>query len=610
MKKEKKLEYTLLWITFGVTLLMIASWFFPDTGAWPIVKFVLWLFEFILILMQLRDKSTTVRVLLITILSFMLLTWVLPAATLSGGQYSEQGRVQMGLFDLFNYPATALSYFGYIALFILAIGGFYGILGKIPAYRTFLDKIASAVHGTEKIALIIIMLLLAVLTSIGGMQLPLLVFFPMLVSIILLMGFDKIVAAMSLVGSVMIGIAATTYGYSNINTILAVFNDLKLTSNVLYKVLILVLGLGLLIFNVMLYIKRGEKVTKIITKDSKKALQKEDAKVEVKEEKTVKSAKTAKTSKNSKSVKGDTKSTKSSKGNGTKKATKKTNSKTSSKKNIKAALKDDEVIVVKENLNTNSSEYVPTGDDSKHVIWPFILMFSLLFILIILAFMPWVNSFGVAAFTDATTKVTGSKIFGFSLYSKLLGQVNSFGNWTIIDLIVVLFVITLVLTLIYKIKFSDILDGFMNGIKKALPVGLIVVLIYTCLVIAVFHPFQLVIYKSILGLISKFGIVGTLLSSLVTAIATLFNVDPAYTFQNSLLYLSSLSFASSHHTVFALVFQSMYGFTLLFAPTSLILMSVLTYLNVPYTKWMKAIWKFLLEFLAVLLIIFMILTCL
>ena len=85
-------------------------------------------------------KHNTVKVVLITLLVFVLLTWILPAAYFSG-QYVEQGRVQMGLFDLLNYPLTALSYFGYIAFYIIVVGGFYGVLYKIPAYRTFLDKI-------------------------------------------------------------------------------------------------------------------------------------------------------------------------------------------------------------------------------------------------------------------------------------------------------------------------------------------------------------------------------------------------------------------------------------------------------------------------------------
>ena len=47
----------------------------------------------------------------------------------------------------------------------------------------------------------------------------------------------------------------------------------------------------------------------------------------------------------------------------------------------------------------------------------------------------------------------------------------------------------------------------------------------------------------------------------------------------------------------------MYGFTMLFAPTSLVLMLTLSYLDINYSKWLKNIWKLLLEFLVVILIV-------
>ena len=270
MKKHNISTIVLLIVTF----LMLVSWFLPDADWAYIVKLVLWVAEFVLVLIAIRDKSTSLKVVLISTLALMLLTWILPAAYYSSGQYIDQGHQQMGLFDLFNYPVTALSYFGYIAFFVLAIGAFYGILNKIPAYRTFLDKFVSKVRGTEKFVLVIIILLLAILTSIGGMQLPLLVLFPMLVSIILLMGFDKMVAAMSLVGSVMIGMAGSTYAYGNTNIILTILS-IDLTSEMITKVVILVLGLVLLIANIMLYIKKTDSVTKVITKDSKKNMEKD-----------------------------------------------------------------------------------------------------------------------------------------------------------------------------------------------------------------------------------------------------------------------------------------------------------------------------------------------
>ncbi len=589
-----------------VTLLMLVSWFLPDADWAYIVKLVLWVAEFVLVLIAIRDKSTSLKVVLISTLALMLLTWILPAAYYSSGQYIDQGHQQMGLFDLFNYPVTALSYFGYIAFFVLAIGAFYGILNKIPAYRTFLDKIVSKVRGTEKFVLVIIILLLAVLTSIGGMQLPLLVLFPMLVSIILLMGFDKMVAAMSLVGSVMIGMAGSTYAYGNTNIILTILS-INLTSEMITKVVILVLGLVLLIANIMLYIKKTDSVTKVITKDSKKNMEKEDKKLEVKETKVVKEEKTTKSTKTTKATSKSNKGSKSNSKNGTKK-----NTKSSSRKNIKAAVKDEEVIVVKEAVNGGDAltKLVPSEVSTQHNIWPFTLMFILFFVLLVLAYLPWVNGFGVNAFTDATNAVSEFELFGFPIFGKLLGTINSFGNWTVVDMLLPIAIIILFLALVYKVKVQDVLDGALAGIKKALPLGLIVVLLYACLVIVTYHPFQLVIYKTLLGVIDKFGVVGALISSLCAMLASIFNVDPSYTFQSVLLYLASVVTDSTVYPVIGVIFQAMYGFTMLFAPTSVILMVVLSYLDIPYTKWIKTIWKLLLEILAVLLIVFILLVVL
>lgn len=605
MKKHNISTIALLIVTF----LMLVSWFLPDADWAYIVKLVLWVAEFVLVLIAIRDKSTSLKVVLISTLALMLLTWILPAAYYSSGQYIDQGHQQMGLFDLFNYPVTALSYFGYIAFFVLAIGAFYGILNKIPAYRTFLDKFVSKVRGTEKFVLVIIILLLAVLTSIGGMQLALLALFPMLVSIILLMGFDKMVAAMTLVGSVMIGMAGSTYAYGNTNIILTILS-INITSEMITKVVILVLGLVLLIANIMLYIKKTDSVTKVIAKDSKKNMEKEDKKLEVKETKVVKEEKTTKSSSSSKTTKSTSKSSKSSKSN-SKNGTKK-NTKSSSRKNIKAAVKDEEVIVVKEAVNGGDAvtKLVPSEVSTQHNIWPFSLMFILLFVLLVLAYLPWVNGFGVNAFTDATKAVSEFELFGFPIFGKLLGTVNSFGNWTVVDMLLPMALIILFLALVYKVKVQDVLDGALAGIKKALPLGLIVVLLYACLVIVTYHPFQLVIYKTLLGVIDKFGVVGALMSSLVAMLASIFNVDPSYAFQSVLIYLASVVTDNTVYPVIGVIFQAMYGFTMLFAPTSVILMVVLSYLDIPYTKWIKTIWKLLLEVLVVLLIVFILLVVL
>lgn len=564
MKKHNILKVA-LWI-IPVIILLLAI-IFPSKGWAYLVNILLTFVEMFLLLFNFKEKNNGIKVVLAIIVCFLLLTWLIPAAYLSSGQYIEQGRVQMGLFDFANYPVTSVSYFGYIAFYILTIGAFYGVLNKIPSYRAFLDKVANVFKGTEKFALFIIMLVLAVLTSLGGMQLALLCLFPMLVSIILLMGFDKMVAAFTLVGSTMIGIAGTTYGYPNVSLISQTIG-VSLTSEMITKVVILVVGLILLFFNTLMYIRHSKNKVEV-----EKDIKKKEIKVE----------------------------------NTTKNKTTKTSSK--SKKTTKAAEKEEEVIIVKEQPKTkdDNAGLVPAVvTTKKHSVWPFVLGFVILFVVTVLAFMPWVDAFGLQIFDEATTAVVEYELFDFTLFGKLFGTMNAFGYWSIIDLTVALLVIGLLLVVIYKVKFNDVLEGALNGIKKALPLGILVILLYTCLVITTYHPFQLEVYKAMLSGVEKFNVGSAALVSLSTMLSSIFNIEPAYTFQSLLPYVATVITDTNSYSVIAVIAQSIYGFTMLFAPTSLILMMVLSYLDISYSKWLKNVWKLLLEFLVALIIILVI----
>ena len=106
-------------------------------------------------------KYNIFKIVLIVIFVLLVLSWIFPAAYYSG-QYVDQGRVQMGLFDLFNYPITALSYFGFIAIFLILVGGLYGVLYKIPAYRAFLDKLVKLMKGKEKLSISIMIVIISI----------------------------------------------------------------------------------------------------------------------------------------------------------------------------------------------------------------------------------------------------------------------------------------------------------------------------------------------------------------------------------------------------------------------------------------------------------------
>ena len=595
-------------------------------------------------------KHNSIKVILVVIMILAVLTWIIPAAYFQT-ELVEEGRLRMGLFDLFNYPVTALSYFGYIALFILVVGGFYGVLYRIPAYRKLLDKIVDNLKGNEKLFLVVTVIVFAVLTSLCGVQLALLIFFPFVAAIILLLGYDKIVVALTLVGSTMIGMMGTTTAYSNISVLLSYLSagDVDINTQIGTRIAILLIGIVGVIMTTLSYIKKHAIVgsnniaaKKTVRTVEEKIVVEKTTEVEEKEEKEEKEVK-----------KNASKTTKSS-------STKKSGSKSKSKKknDNKNDLVEKDVIVVKEN---GTDEFVPTRVDGTHKVWPIVLSVFVMFVVLLLAFIPWENAFGSTVFTKTTENVTSLEItawsalligliiviacsflgknkrksliigictyvlltivaflsvYGFhmskvgtflsdkiNIFGVFFGTINAFGAWTITDLIPLLFVVTLFLCTVYKVKFDDVVDGFVKGCKKAFVPALVTILIYTVLVLVTYHPFQAMIYKFILGWTTKFNVFTT---SLVAILASVFNADPLYSAQSVLPYFTSVFTDVTNYGKVFILFQTMYGLTMLVAPTSLILMVVLSYLRIPFGEWFKTVWKLVLALLILVLFILII----
>ena len=538
-------------------------------------------------------KQNLWKVVLLTAVVFLILTWILPAASFQS-EYVEQGRIQMGLFDIFNYPTTALSAFAYIVLFFVFVGGFYGVMFKIPAYRSFLDKIVSFMKGKEKVFLSVIVVLVALLVSICGLNIGIAIFVPFIVSIIFLMGYDKIVAAYAIVGSICAGMLGSTYASSHLNILLSGFS-LNTDYQIGVRFVILLVSTILVIFNMIRYISSAE-MTVILENSNKKNRDKVKNEDVIEEKIEVKSSKESSSTKKSSSKKSTTKSKT--------QAKKSTSSKGSKKSNNKAALVGEDVIIIKD--EDSSVRYVPESDNKDHMIWAFVVFFLLLFIVMVLAFIPW-SVFNIKVFDNVTQSIQKFTIFKFPIFSKILGNINSFGNWTIVDLLLPLSLTGILLMLIYNISFDEAVEGFVNGAKRAIAPSVITILIYSILVLVVYHPFPLVIYKFILGLTKSFNIFTT---AVVSMLCGLFHSDASYSFQSIVPYYVSVVKNSKIYADAAIIFQSMYGFMMLFAPTSLILMVTLSYLKISYGQWLKNVWKLLLELFIILFIAFIALSLL
>ena len=457
--------------------------------------------------------SNLAKIILVTILLSIILTWIFPI-TYFGYSLTEEAKMEVGLFELFSYGPTIFNYFGTVIFYVLAIGGFYGVLHKIDGYRNLLDKIANKFKGKECVFLCVVMILLAIITSMAGLTNALLFLFPFLISIILVMGYDKTTAALTTVGSVAVGLIGTTVSATNINAIVGIL-ELDFSSELLTKAIILVVGLVLLIFNVLRYAKK-HKVEK----------------------------------------------------------------------------------VEKDNL--------PVSNDSKKRSWPIVVIIDIVLITMILASISWETVLGVKVFNTFHETVKTFEIGGFAIFGKLLGETNvlAFGNWTLADFTLLLTLSAGIIALCYKKKFNEFFEAYLSGMKKAVKPAVLIFLAYIVLVITATHPVLLAIFKPILTATSGFNV---FTMSLVSLISSVFSIEPYYIATTALPYAASIIKDTTTYPLIAVVWQSMQGLAILIAPTSVVLIATLSYLDISFWKWIKASWKLILEILVALLLIFTIL---
>jgi len=461
-------------------------------------------------------KHSLFKMIAIVIAIAVILTWFLPV-TYYGYSYTEEAVSEVGLFELFSIWPTLFNFFGNVVFYILVVGGFYGILHRIDGYRNLLDKIVAKFKGKEKFFLIFVMLLIALITSMAGLTTGLLFIFPLIISIIILMGYDKLTATLVTVGSVAIGLIGTTVSAVNTEVILSALG-LKFSSELLTKGIILLVGLVLLIFNVLAHIKKN-----------------------------------------------------------------------------------------KTNQEEKTNFDLPVSSNDKKRSWPIIVVLDLILLIMILSSISWESVLGVTLFKDIHTKIMTFTIGDYAIFAKLFSSsVPAFGAWTIKEFIVLLALGSGLLALIYRIKFNNFIECFFNGMKKALKPALLVALAYVVLVIAATHPVFLGIFKPLLTATSGFN---PFTMSVVAFVNSVFGIEPYYIVSatGSLQYAVSIFTDTTVYPTMAIVWQTMQGLAVLIAPTSVVLVATLSYLDISFWQWIKASWKLILEVLVALLLIFTIL---
>ncbi len=451
-------------------------------------------------------KSGLFKIIMGALLLTLVLTYVIPGSTGT--------RSFLATGDVFvNYIYSFYNFFE-IFVFVLLVGGLYAVLNLVPAYKKILDKIVNKYRKNSKYFIISVIIIFAVLATLTGITIPMFVIIPFVISIILLLGYDKLVAISATIGATLIGsmsaILATFRSSAGVPVTFEELLSLEKFSNMWVRIILFVLTVGLLIFFVLRHINKKE--------TKKYDLSNEDTLLE-------------------------------------------------------------ETKVVK-----------------KSPVWPLVTILCVLVGFMILGYFPFEQLFGWTIWNDIHTWITSLKIGEFSLWNNIVSaRFPSFGNWSTLGSYMMLdamIVISIVLIkFIYKIKWSNIMEIVLNGMKKILPTALLSVLAYTVLICSYTNGFMYTLTNTVNEWTKGFN---TVTGSIMTMFDSAFYIDIYYVVGGGFSGIINLVEDTSTLPVLSIMFSSLYYLVMLFAPTSILLILGLSYLNVPYKTWLKYIWRLLL----------------
>ncbi len=520
-------------------------------------------------------KRNLLKVIGISFLIFVVLSWIIPVGTYSNGELTTNGTDPVGLFDLFSVPISTLLTFALYAVVFAAIGGLYGVMEKSGALEIWVEKITKKFNGKEKGFLIFTVIFFVILSSITGLVLPLFALVPLFAAVIFALNYDKITALASTVGAILIGSVCSTYGF-NVTGYTKNILSLDMNNEIWAKLLLLVLLTIALAYFVVKFGKR------VIPAKTEKAEKSEPKKV-VKAEKTT-------TKKKAK-----TEPTKTAKSTAKKQTTKKTTKKTTTKKNTQnmAVAKDVKKVDVKKTIS----------------IVPLVIIITLMILVSFIGMYNWYYSFNIEWFNDIHTSVMGVKIGDYAIFEHLFSSISQLGYWGNVEFVTVMIIAAALIAWVYRVGFNGFIDSFIAGVKKMLPTAICAALasvILTVLYQASYSGMGTIVdtmYAKAFELSDGFNVV---ITGLVSLVGSFFYNDLYYLLAGMSPFLTS--FDADSLQIAGLLIQSVASLGMIIFPTSVILIAGLSYFNVSYKSWIKYIWKFALAVFLVILLVCCILT--
>lgn len=453
-----------------------------------------------------KNKSIWKVIAIMVALTFVL-TWIVPSSTVGTSGVTVGSIMPTGFADIFTSLDVITYYFIKPSIFIIFVGMFYGVINKTGAYKALIDKVVSIIKSKKILFLLLTILFYALITALTGIYIPMFMFMPLSIAILIGLKYSKVQSILATVGASTIGLIGQIS-----NSIINSIASIDTNSYIWLKV-------GVLIILVLLTILYIIKI------------------------------------------------------------------KTSKDKSERTETTNDKIMFVPVKRKAEVDKKV-SG------ISLFIVLIILL-VVFILGLTPWSNA---EIFDKAYTTIKNIKIGAFAPFSAILGTFETFGSWTYNSLYPTIALAIIVMSLANKLKFNEIIESCVEGAKKVLGLAVIAALISLVVIFTLNSGFM----ATIINILAKSGNIA--LITLSSLISSPFMMELSYAAQYNLSIIYSSIGSESVTEIWCLIVQITYGFVMLVAPSSVLLMVGLGYVEEDYCKWIKYIWKLLLAIFIICLI--------
>ncbi|MEH7352846.1 YfcC family protein [Neobacillus drentensis] len=481
---------------------------------------------------------TAYTLLFLIIVVIAALTWAIPGGKydtkvdkatqqeipVAGTYHQLPGKEQtpQGVWEVLNAPINGFFDAKDIALFVLVIGGFLGVVMKTGAIDAGISRVIRKLKGREQWLIPILMVLFAIGGSTYGMAEETIAFYPILIPVLIAAGYDALTAVSIIALGAGIGCLGSTVN-PFATGIASGFAGVSIGDGMGLRLIILVVTLIVTIMFVMRYAKK-------VKDDPSKSLI--------------------------------------------------ANMKTENEQHF---------------LSQKTEDIEFTGR-RKAVL----SVFGLTFVVMILGVIPWAYKFNITIFEDLVKALGKIPFIG-----KLLGGMVPLGDWWFGELTMLFLTSSIIIAIIFKMGEENFTSTFINGARDLLGVAIIIGISRGITVVMDAGGMTATVLHWGEGMLDNMG------SILFTNLSFLFYLPLSFLVPStsglatlSMPIMSPLAdFAGIGRDLVITAYQSASGIVNLVTPTSAVIMGALAIARIPYSTYLKHVWKLVLGLAVIIMVI-------